>query len=129
VVWSDTSLRFRLLPLLAVAAGDRIRLTIGIRRHRWTISIDDRTTDAQTSVSAAAEGPARLNEPMFFQENPTNSATGRRDSYPLTSHVRFSALAVNSRPLHQQRLVSARMSVKGHVLAPSSIDDNSFTVK
>jgi len=127
--WSDGTHSFHPQALFSVNPGDGISAQLSLSGGRWALGILDTTTGASKRFFTSDEAHASFNEAEWLQEDVTDGATGKPTPYPQLSDLRYGELAVNGAPPSYADLYSSWMSENGHSLAPSTLQNDSFTVR
>jgi hypothetical protein len=127
VFWSDTANHFHPLPLFEVHAGDQVATSLALRDHRWRITVADGTT--HRSFDTTQEGHGVFQMAVWAQEDVTeNTRTMRLSPYPDVASPVMSSLSVNGRAPTQASLNATWMSVRGAILSPTPLHDDSFSL-
>ena len=127
--WSDTARRYAAQAMFLVRAGDTISASLTLSNGVWSLAIVDRTRYRSAHVSVADEGRASFNQADWTKENPGTS--NNHEQYPQVAAPVFEHVTVNATPLtaSDPSLYSQWMSVNHHNLAPTALDDASFTLQ
>jgi hypothetical protein len=128
VFWSDTTRNFHPQFLFRVRPGDALSASLTLARKRWVLAIVDHTSGSNAQFSTSEDANASFDEAQWTQEDATTSM-GERFPYPSLTGLRFSGLAVNSKPPTYASLYSTWMSVNGVSLAPTPLADNAFALR
>jgi hypothetical protein len=127
--WSDGRLHFHPILLFRVSPGDNLTASVTLVRQRWTLAVVDASSGAAAHFATRNESQASFNLAEWAQEDVTNGATGRPYPYPRLAAVALRDVTVNSVPPTSVDLYSSWMSVDGNDLAPSSLHNDSFTLR
>jgi hypothetical protein len=126
--WSDPKWGFHPLFIFRVNPGDDVSASLSLSHKRWMLAIVDATSGAAAHFSTGDETHASFSEAQWMQEDVKDGATGKPFPYPGLTTVGFRRLTVNSGIPTYAKLYSAWMSVNGSSLAPTPLQDDSFTL-
>jgi Peptidase A4 family len=126
--WSDTTRNFHPQFLFRVRPGDSLSASLTLAHGRWALAIVDHTSGSDVRFLTSEDTNTSFDEAQWTQEDATTS-TGERFPYPSLTGLRFSGLAVNSKPPTYASLYSTWMSVNGISLAPTPLAGDAFALR
>ncbi len=127
--WSDTAHHYSAQAMFPVRAGDTIAAGLVLSHGNWSLSITDRARYRSAHVSVANEGSAPFNQADWTQEDP--GRPNNHAQYPQLAAPIFQHVTVNATPptASDPSLYSQWMSANHYNLAPTALDDASFTLR
>jgi hypothetical protein len=125
--WSDTTRHFQAQSLFFISPGDLVSASLALTHKRWTLAIVDTTSGAKARFSTSEDATASFNQAEWTQEDP--GFPSEPAAYPSLTQPVFHRLTVNSKFPSYASLYSTWMSVNGGNLAPSPLQDDSFTLR
>jgi hypothetical protein len=130
VFWSDTAHHFHPVGLFGVVPGDRVRASLQHDGGHWILRAYDLDSRIHRQVRTAEETSARFNEGQWYQEDITETRSGRAYPYPTLTPTRFRGLRINGgRPADEGWMTSQRMTTPTVAVAPDAVSGAGFTVR
>lgn len=130
--WSDTTVGFHPVRILALDPGDLVSASMAQDTAGWRLVLDDRTT-GKSAARQVNYGPgASYQEAEWVQEDPTDGRVVAQDlPYPTMGDVRFSDLTVDGAQPELDLADGQTLTTSGAttILVPSAVTHDGFTLR
>lgn len=131
VFWSDTSQRFRAVPIVQLSRpGDLISFHMTRTSVGWRLSVKNLSVGWRRSVTVSYGGNDAFSQGEWLQEDPSAALSVPGDvPYAATSSVRMSRLQVNDQdPVLGYQGEQALTTADGECLIPTPVDGDGFSL-